>query len=138
VSTFLCEYYLRYRQVPDSVRVVPLPEVGTLADAYTLAVNIHSFSECSLNAIRWWMDRIGERDIEWLLIVPNTPGTLLSTESDGSRLDFQPDVEVAGYELADHRPVFQTDEVRKLISQEDEFYLFRRRSGNVSRSSTSG
>jgi len=137
VSTFLCEYYLTFRQVPDSVRVVPLHEVDTLADAYTVAVNVHSFSECSLDAIRWWMDRIGERDIEWLLIVPNTPGALLSTERDGSRLDFRPDVEKAGYELADHRPVYQSDELRQLIALDDEFYLFRRRSGNDSETSAS-
>ena len=133
VSTFLCEYYLGFREVPETVRVVPLPDVATLADAYTVAVNVHSFSECSLEAIRWWMDRIGERDIEWLLIVPNTPGQLLSTESDGTRLDFQPDVERAGYELSDHRRVYQDPELRDLIPLDDEFYLFRRsgRSGSA-------
>jgi hypothetical protein len=135
VSTFLCEYYLSYRKVPDTVRVVPLPEVETLADTYTLAVNVHSFSECSLEAIRWWMQRIGERDIEWLLIVPNTQDALLSTESDGSRLDFRPEVEGAGYELADHRAVFQTDELRELITIDDEFYLFKRSSRAGSSSS---
>ena len=134
VSTFLCEYYLSFRKVPDTVRVVPLPDVETLADTYTLAVNVHSFSECSLEAIRWWMQRIGERDIEWLLIVPNTQDALLSTELDGSRLDFRPEVEAAGYELADHRAVFQTDELRALITIDDEFYLFRRssRAGSAS------
>jgi hypothetical protein len=137
VSTFLCEYYLSYRNVPDSVRVVPLPDVDTLAESYTLVVNVHSFSECSREAIRWWMDRIGERDVEWLLIVPNTPGVLLSTEADGSRLDFQPDVEGAGYVLVDHRPVFQTDELRELISLDDEFYLFRRSSVADSSSASS-
>jgi hypothetical protein len=135
VSTFLCEYYLSFRKAPDSVRVVPLPQVDSLADAYTVAVNIHSFSECSLEAIRWWMDRIGERDIEWLLIVPNTPGELLSTELDGSRLDFRSDVEGAGYELVDHRPVFQTGELRDLISLDDEFFLFKWSGGSGSSAS---
>jgi hypothetical protein len=128
VSTFLCEYYLSFRKVPDSVRVVPLPDADTLEDAYTLAVNVHSFSECSLEAIQWWMDRISERDIEWLLIVPNTKDLLLSTELDGSRRDFRPVVEAAGYQVADHRPVYQTGELRELITIDDEFYLFRRSS----------
>jgi len=127
VSTFLCEYYLRFRQAPDTVRVVPLPDVDTLADSYTVAVNVHSFSECSLAAIRWWMERIAERDIEWLLIVPNTQGQLLSTEVGGDHLDFMPAVVGAGYELADHRPVYQSAELRELIDLHDEFYLFRRR-----------
>lgn len=126
VSTFLCEYYLRFRGVPDKVRVVPLPEVDTLADSYTVAVNVHSFSECSLAAIRWWLDRIAERDIEWLLIVPNTQGELVSTELGGEHLDFLPDVLRAGYELADHRPVYQSAELRELIDLHDEFYLFRK------------
>ncbi len=137
VSTFLCEYYLSYRKAPDSVRVVPLPDVDQLADSYTVAVNVHSFSECSLEAIGWWMDRIAERDVEWLLIVPNTQGALLSTELNGDRLDFRPHVEAAGYELVDHRPVFQTDELRALITIEDEFYLFRRASGNGSEGTSS-
>ncbi len=126
VSTFLCEYYTRFRDLDEKVRVVPLSEVHTLADSYTVAVNVHSFSECSHSAIRWWMERIAERDIEWLLIVPNTQGALLSTEFDGRREDFMPDVLAAGYELADHRPVYQSDEMRDMIGLEDEFFLFRR------------
>jgi hypothetical protein len=100
-------------------------------------VNIHSFSECSLAAIRWWMDRVGERDVEWLLIVPNTPGELLSTEADGTRLDFRPEVERAGFELADHRPVYQSEELRGLIPLKDEFFLFRRSGGGDSSSGSS-
>jgi putative sugar O-methyltransferase len=126
VSTFLCEYYLRFRGVPDTVHVVPLNEVDTLADTYTVAVNVHSFSECTRAAIQWWLERIAERDIEWLLIVPNTQGQLLSTEIGGSHLDFMPDVVNAGFELADHRPVYQSEELRELIDLHDEFFLFRR------------
>ncbi|KAA1427474.1 putative sugar O-methyltransferase [Nocardioides antri] len=126
-STFLCDYYLDYRNVPDSVRVVPLPEYEKLSDDYDLAVNIHSFSECSLEAIEWWLDRIAERNIEWLLIVPNTPHQLLSTELDGSMKDFAPLVAAAGYEQVDERPVFENDELRALIDLHDTFHLFRRK-----------
>jgi len=126
-STFLCDYYLNYRHVPDSVRVVPLNEWETLGDSYDIAVNVHSFSECSLETIRWWMARIAERNIEWLLIVPNTPHELLSTELSGAALDFSSEVTAAGYELVDERPVFETDELRKLIELHDTFHLFRRK-----------
>jgi hypothetical protein len=125
-STFLCEYYLDYRQVPETVRVVRLDEWETLADEYDLAVNVHSFSECSLETIRWWLERIAERNIEWLLIVPNTPNELLSTELDGSTRDFAPEVARAGYELVDTRPIFESDELRALIELHDTFHLFRR------------
>ena len=126
VSTFLCEYYTRFRELFDTVRVVPLTEVETLAERYHLAVNVHSFSECSLAATEWWMDRLAERDVEWLLIVPNTAGELLSTELDGSRRDFHPPIEAAGYKLVDRRPNYQNDELRELIGVDDEFFLFRR------------
>ena len=125
-STFLCQYYVDFRKMPDAVRVVELPDHEKLSDTYDLAVNIHSFSECSLEAINWWLDRIAERDIEWLLIVPNTPDELRSTELDGSMKPFRQDVLDRGYELVDSRPVHQSDELRELIDMNDVFYLFRK------------
>ena len=128
VSTFICDYYVKYRQLPDTVRVVPATEHETLADSYDLAVNIHSFAECSLETIQWWLDRIAERRIEWLLIVPNTPPELLSTELDGSKKPFLQNVLDAGYELVDSRWTHESDELRELIEIHDKFYLFRRTS----------
>lgn len=128
VSTFLCEYYLRYRQVDETVRVVPLHEYQTLRDHYHLALNIHSFSECSLAAIRWWLGQLAERSVEWLLIVPNRPtDQLLSTESDGSHLNYLPDVLDAGYVRTDQRFCHESDELRELIGVDARFHLFRRR-----------
>ncbi|HSX67848.1 hypothetical protein [Nocardioides sp.] len=127
VSTFLCEYHLDFRGVrKDVVRVVPLSEIDTLRDSYTLAVNIHSFSEQSHASINWWLDQIAKRDVAWLLIVPNTPGELLSTEAGGTREDFMPDVLAAGYELADHRTIYQNDDMREMIDLHDEFFLFKK------------
>lgn len=126
-STFLCQYYTKFRQLPDAVRVVRLDEHQKLGDRYDVAVNIHSFSECSLAAIRWWLDRIAEREIPWLLIVPNTPDELRSTELDGSMLPFRQDVLDRGYELVDDRPIHQSDELRELIDLHDRFYLFKRK-----------
>ena len=125
-STFLCDYYLGFREVPDFVRAVPLTEHETLADEYDIAVNIHSFSECSMEAIGWWLDRIAERNIEWLYIVPNTPHQLLSTELDGTMQDFSHLVKAAGYEQVDERPVYENDELRSLIDLHDTHFLFRR------------
>lgn len=126
VSTFLCDYYARFRALPQSVRVIPVTEHDRLADSYDLAVNIHSFAECSLETIRWWLDRIAERRIEWLLIVPNRPPELLSTELDGSQKEFMSAVLAAGYELADSRWTCGSEELRALIDVHDKFYLFHR------------
>lgn len=124
VSTFLCDYYTRFRGL-DKVRVVPLTEHETLLDSYDLCVNIHSWSECSQDSIRWWLDRVAERRIPWLLVVPNTP-ELLSTELDGSMKPFLNDVLDRGYELVDDRCIVENVEIRELIDLRDKFYLFKR------------
>jgi putative sugar O-methyltransferase len=125
MSTFLCDYYTSFREL-DKVRVVRLDEHEKLADEYDLCVNIHSWSECSHESIRWWLDRVAERNVEWLLIVPNMPPQLLSIELDGSKESFHQDVLDRGYELVDSRPVYESDELRELIDHHGLFYLFRR------------
>lgn len=126
-STFLCEYYTKFRECPPSVRVIPLTEHEKLGERYDVAVNIHSFSEASHDAIMWWLDRIAERDVQWLLIVPNTPDELRSTEIDGSMKPFRQDVLDRGYELVDSRPIHDNDELLPLIDLHDRFYLFKKR-----------
>lgn len=125
-STFLCDYYLRFRGV-EKARAVPLHQLDEqLHDRYDIALNIHSFSECPRAATRWWLQKIAQREIPWLLIVPNTPTELLSAEADGATLDFRADVEAAGYRLHLMQPVYPDDELRELIGVQDHFLLFKR------------
>lgn len=128
-STFLCDYYLSYRELTDKARAVPLDQLDGLRPpgSYDLAVNIHSFSECPIAAIRWWLQKVAELQVKWLLIVPNDPNEMLSTEGEGPRVDFMPDIKAAGYELVTSRPVYANDELRALIGVSDHFFLFRRR-----------
>ena len=114
------------RNLRGAPYLVPLSEIDTLRDSYTVAVNVHSFSEQTHASIKWWLDEIAKRDITWLLIVPNTYGELLSTEVGGAREDFMPTVLAAGYELADHRTVYQNDDMREMIGLHDEFFLFKK------------
>ena len=55
VSSFISEYYLRFRSVEGRAKVVPLDEIeNTLGNAtVNIAVNIHSFAECRISAIEW-------------------------------------------------------------------------------------
>jgi FkbM family methyltransferase len=127
-STFLSEYYLRYRKCAPPARVVPLHEIDRVGEPgrFDLAVNIHSFSECTYEAVSWWLNWLEGLRIPNLLIVPNDRGDLLAYERDGSRRDFRPLVEAAGYRLAVQEPVFDDPAVRDLLRVPDQFMLFRR------------
>ncbi len=100
-STFLCDYYLRFRGAGDAARVLPLDEAAaTLAGGrIDVAMAIHSLSECTLAGIAWWLDLLDRTSIAWLVIVPNVRGRLLNMEADGTRHDFQPLIERHGFRL---------------------------------------
>jgi hypothetical protein len=131
-STFLCEYYTRYRNCPQAVRVVPLHELDSeLGGAqFDLAVNIHSFSECTYEAVAWWAQHLERLRPPNLLIIPNEPTELLTTEVSVSKenkvakRDFRPLIEAAGYELKICEPVYDNPATRELANVHDHFFLF--------------
>jgi hypothetical protein len=123
-STFLSEWYLRFRGCTPPARVVPLHEVETLQPGFDLAVNIHSFSECTHDAIAWWLDLLRRLAVPRVLIIPNEPTELLSLEADNSRRDFAPLLSEAGYELVKAEPVLDDPAVRELVGLEDHFHLY--------------
>ena len=113
--TFLSEYYLKLKGVTDRVTVVPLDEVEqTLRGGATpidLVTNVHSFSECTGNAIAWWLDLAVATGARYLFVVPNpyhNGGTkLLSREADGTFVDFLPAIEQRGFRLAHSAPKYR-------------------------------
>lgn len=126
-STFLAEWYLAYRGV-ERARAVSLVDVPDLATgSFDLACNVHSFSECTLAAIGWWCDQLARLDVPHLFVVPNEPAGFLSLEVDGSRQDFLPLLEAAGYHLAADEPAFADPAVRMLLGVHDRHCLFERR-----------
>jgi SAM-dependent methyltransferase len=127
-STFLSEYYLRERGCSPPARVVSLDHVEAELEpgAFDLAVNIHSFPECTYAAVEWWAELLRRLAVPWLLIVPNEPDELLTLEADGTRRDFMPLLERAGYRLARSEPVVDDPAVAELIDLQDRFFLFER------------
>lgn len=125
-STFLSDYYLAFRGSVPPARVVALDTFQAELDpqAFDLAINIHSFSECTHEAVEWWMGEIERLCIPYLLIVPNDPTELLTLESDGTRRDFAQLVERAGYRLVRREPVIDDPAVRELLRLDDHYYLF--------------
>lgn len=73
-STFLSEYYLAYRESP--ARVIPLDEIelGLASLSVDVAISIHSFSECTVDAINWWVSLISKSNVRYLMVIPNGTG----------------------------------------------------------------
>jgi len=40
-----------------------------------LAINVHSFSECTLDAMDWWTQKIAAYGVKYLFVVPNPGAT---------------------------------------------------------------
>jgi len=125
-STFLCEYYLRFRGSTPPARVVQLDRVESdlHPGSFDLAVNIHSFSECTLAAITWWVAQLRRLRVPRLLVIPNEPDQLLSLEPDGTRRDFAAVLHDAGYRLLHREPVLEDPAVQELLGLRDQFHLF--------------
>jgi hypothetical protein len=132
-STFLSEYYLSFRRVADRVVVVPLDEVEqTLrvgSAPIDLVTNVHSFSECTGNAIAWWLDLAVAVQARYLFVVPNpyhNGGTeLLSREADGTFVDFRPAIERRGFRLTHSAPKYRDTSLRP-FGINTFYYLFER------------
>jgi hypothetical protein len=130
-STFLCEYYLRFRGVTEKAKVVPLDEIEKVLDQSEihLAVNIHSFSETTLASICWWLDLLSEHRVQYLFVVPNADehgGTRLLTREPPriERQDFMPAILSRGYRLAKKRAKYSASSVQKCAVSPTYYYLF--------------
>jgi hypothetical protein len=127
-STFLCEYYLKFRGAGRS-QVVPLDEIETAAATANIqvAMNIHSFSECTLEAIEWWLDLIAKCRIPYLFIVPTPDGSkLLTSENNRPGRDFLPAILSRGYRLRHKRPKYCLPALQRYGVSPTYYYLFER------------
>jgi SAM-dependent methyltransferase len=124
-STFLSEYYAQYRQVVPPVRVAPLHTVPDLpVGGFDIAVNVHSFSECTRDAIAWWVHQLRRLEVPRLFLVPNESNGICSTEPDGRRLDVTDVLNDAGFRLVHEEPVFADAAVRQMLEVDDRFCLY--------------
>jgi putative sugar O-methyltransferase len=132
-STFISEYYLRFREA-ESAEVVPIFDIQEKLAGISidLAVNVHSFPECTLASTVWWLELLRKFRVKYLLIIPNSDmhgGTkLMSTEKDRSRKDLLPVIESSGYKLKVQEPKFLDPSVQKHGVTPTYHYLFERMS----------
>jgi putative sugar O-methyltransferase len=127
-STFLSEFYLKFRGCETKAKVLPLDEVeaGLSNRRIDIALNVHSFGECSLESIRWWLDLISARQIPYLFIVPNGE-KLHSWEADNARFNYAPLILERGYKLIAKQPNYaHSVTVRRYGLYPCYYYLFAR------------
>jgi hypothetical protein len=128
-STFLCDYYLRFRGRADRAEVIPLDRVDDELDGRSidLAVNVHSFSEMALETVDAWISRVATLEVPWLFVVPNDADQLLTSECDRTKREFGPVLDAHGYEPVVVEPIVADPAFRELIGITDHFFLFRKR-----------
>lgn len=104
-STFLSEFYLAFRGCEIKARVIALDQIEReLANQpVDLAINVHSFGECPLQSIKWWLDLVSASRISYLFIVPNGEA-LVSWEPDDTHRDYLSLLLDCGYKLLVKQP----------------------------------
>jgi len=130
-STYLCEYYLRFRKLLEQdggrAAVIPLDELAAslTPGSVDLAVNVHGFSEMSYDAIAAWLQLVADLKVPSLFVVPNEPH-MLSREGSRERREYRGLIEAAGYRLEVTEPAIRDLDVRNLFGAHDHFFLFNR------------
>jgi len=127
-STFLSEFYLKFRGCGTRARVIPLDEVEAELGKRTvdLAINVHSFGECPLRSIEWWLDLVSSNRIKYLFIVPNGKA-LSSWEPDKKKIDYLPLLLDRGYKMAVAQPNYRGGpSIQKHGLYPCYYYLFER------------
>ena len=125
-STFISEYYLKFRKCERAV-VIPLDQIDSALAGRSIdvAVNVHSFSECRLEAVDWWLSLLERHRVRYLMIVPNAGrehgGRSLAT-NDGH--DFGPLIERHGYRLVVREPKYRDPVVAEFGINPTYHYLF--------------
>jgi putative sugar O-methyltransferase len=70
-SALSAEIYQRFRKI-DRASVVPLNKLDSLP-RIDMAINMHSWSECTPAAIEFWLDWLVARRVSKLVVVPHSP-----------------------------------------------------------------
>jgi SAM-dependent methyltransferase len=129
ISTFLCEYYVRFRALGRRAEVLALDhaEDALAGRRFDLVTNVHSFSECPCSAIEWWLRCLERVEVNSLLIVPNDGEQLLSIEPDGARRNFEPLLQQHGWRSARQEPIYLSEAVQRYgLFPAGSFRLFTR------------
>ncbi len=129
-SSFVCEYYLRSRGLEGRFALTPATEIDSMfqSQKVDLAVNIHSFSECTLQAVDWWLGRLAGNGVKHLMIVPNAGNHCGQFLRNNIGEDMLPLVEGSGYRLVARDTKYRDPKVQKFGLNPTCHWLFELRS----------
>jgi hypothetical protein len=97
ISREVCARYLEARGV--LAKVIEPRGLGVGGRAYELAINVHSWPECTHAQIIAWLDRLVGLGVPYLFVIPHLDREMLCVDSGRS---FRPDIEGRGWRLAEH------------------------------------
>jgi SAM-dependent methyltransferase len=134
LSTFLCEYYLRYRHDKGRTcyhaKTVRLTELDSIRPGIDIACNMYSFSEMPLSAVNFWLNFCADLNIRYFMLVPHSPDFIhphfVTSEPDGSHLDYYHLFEQHGYRLIRQQPKFPPELAPQMIYSTT-YYMFERK-----------
>ena len=114
LSQELCRKYLQFHAIKNAE--VVLPEELEKISSPDLAINIHSFPECTRAAINGWLDWLTTHKVANLFVIPH-PFNLPTFACLEDNKSFLPDIEAHGYKITNHW--------RPLECFPRDFYLFK-------------
>lgn len=122
VSTFINQFYLESKNLTPKGEVISVDRIEKQIENYhiDLAINIHSFSECSLDAIEWWVNLLHNHKVQKLFVIPNSRDKLMTMNKE----DFQPILEKYGYQLIRKEPKYADQLLQKYAANPSYYYLF--------------
>jgi len=127
-STFICEYYLKYRNVQNKAITIHFNEIEKFLSTthIDIAINVHSFSECTLEFVEWWLSLLKKSKIKYLMIVPHDT-KFTTAEINGTHLSFLNAIESYGYKLMVKQPKYNKSKfVNKYgLFPEIVYYMFK-------------
>jgi SAM-dependent methyltransferase len=97
VSRAVCRKYLEFRRV--SRAIVVAPEALSPQTFFDLAMNVHSWPECTRAEINSWLDWLVARRVPRLFVVPHLDAEMRCNEDERS---FRPDIERHGFHVEHH------------------------------------
>lgn len=129
LSTFLCQFYMNYRELDASTLVISLDRILLDLHSADLAINCYSFSEMPLSAVNFWLGLCADLNIKYFFLCPHAGDLVnahyVTSEPNGSHLDYYHLFAKHGYMGTRRWHKFPPDWSKPLIFN-TEFVLFKR------------